>query len=100
MVSAKFTLALALAAGASAEPLEGENVGVHERGWPAAWFDPVVAGEPYARGTCYWGGAAGTWFWIDPRTDLTFVGMIQHRGTAVREVQGISRNLAYQAIVD
>ena len=66
----------------------------------ATVHDPATAGEPYARGSYYWGGAAGTWFWIDPQTDLTFVGMIQHRGTAVREVQGISRNLAYQAIVD
>ena len=66
----------------------------------ATVHDPATAGEPYAKGTYYWGGAAGTWFWIDPRTDLTFVGMIQHRGTAVREVQGISRNLAYQAVVD
>ena len=61
--------------------------------------DPVAAGEPYAKGTYYWGGAAGTWFWIDPDTDLTFVGMIQHRGSAVREVQGLSRNLVYQAVV-
>ena len=66
----------------------------------ATVHDPATAGEPYARGSYYWGGAAGTWFWIDPKTDLTFVGMIQHRGTAVREVQGISRNLVYQAIVD
>jgi len=66
----------------------------------ATVHDPAAAGEPYAKGSYYWGGAAGTWFWIDPQTDLTFVGMIQHRGTAVREVQGISRNLAYQAIVD
>ena len=66
----------------------------------ATVHDPAAAGEPYARGSYYWGGAAGTWFWIDPATDLTFVGMIQHRGTAVRDVQGISRNLAYQAIVD
>ena len=66
----------------------------------ATVHDPATAGEPYAKGTYYWGGAAGTWFWIDPKTDLTFVGMIQHRGAAVREVQGISRNLAYQAIVD
>ena len=66
----------------------------------ATVHDPAAAGEPYAKGSYYWGGAAGTWFWIDPATDLTFVGMIQHRGTAVREVQGISRNLAYQAIVD
>ena len=61
---------------------------------------PPPRASPTPRGSYYWGGAAGTWFWIDPKTDLTFVGMIQHRGTAVREVQGISRNLAYQAIVD
>ncbi len=61
--------------------------------------DHVAAGEPYAKGTYYWGGAAGTWFWVDPDTDLTFVGMIQHRGSAVREVQGLSRNLVYQAVV-
>ena len=61
--------------------------------------NPVAAGEPYAKGTYYWGGAAGTWFWVDPDTDLTFVGMIQHRGSAVREVQGLSRNLVYQAVV-
>ena len=66
----------------------------------ATVHDPAAAGEPYAKGSYYWGGAAGTWFWIDPQTDLTFVGMIQHRGAAVREVQGISRNLAYQAVVD
>ena len=57
----------------------------------ATVHDPATAGEPYAKGSYYWGGAAGTWFWIDPKTDLTFVGMIQHRGAAVREVQGISR---------
>ena len=61
--------------------------------------DPSAAGEPWAQGSYYWGGAAGTWFWIDPQTDLTFVGMIQHRGPAVQEVQGLSRNLVYQAVV-
>ena len=65
----------------------------------ATVHDPATAGEPYAKGSYYWGGAAGTWFWIDPQTDLTFVGMIQHRGTAVRDVQGLSRNLTYQAVV-
>ena len=49
----------------------------------ATVHDPAAAGEPYAKGSYYWGGAAGTWFWIDPQTDLTFIGMIQHRGTAV-----------------
>ena len=35
---------------------------------------------PYGVGTYYWGGAAGTWFWIDPVNDLAFVGMIQMQG--------------------
>ena len=40
------------------------------------------------------------WFWIDPETDLTFVGMIQHpHRPTVREVRGLSRNLVYQAVV-
>ena len=33
-----------------------------------------------AKGTYYWGGAAGTWFWIDPVNDLAFIGMIQNMG--------------------
>lgn len=42
--------------------------------------DPKRAGAPYGRGTYYWGGAAGTWFWVDPVNDLAFVGMIQNMG--------------------
>ena len=61
--------------------------------------DAAAAGEAYADGTYRWGGAAGTWFWIDPATDLAFVGMIQHRGRAAGEVQALSRNLVYQALV-
>ena len=65
----------------------------------AVVHDPAAAGEPYGKGSYRWGGAAGTWFWIDPKTDLTFVGMIQHRGSSVGEVQGLSRNLVYQTVV-
>ncbi len=32
---------------------------------------------PFGEGTYYWGGAAGTWFWVDPENDLFFIGMIQ-----------------------
>jgi CubicO group peptidase (beta-lactamase class C family) len=60
--------------------------------------DAAAAGEAYADGSYRWGGAAGTWFWIDPKTDLAFVGMIQHRGAAVGEVQSISRNFVYGAL--
>jgi CubicO group peptidase (beta-lactamase class C family) len=65
----------------------------------AVVMDAAAAGEPWPNGTAYWYGAAGTWFWIDPETDLAFVGMIQHRGAESGEVQGLSRNLVYQAIV-
>ena len=66
----------------------------------AVVHDAAAAREPYAVGSYFWGGAAGTWFWIDPVTDLTFVGMIQHLGASVQEVQGLSRNLVYQAVVE
>ena len=46
----------------------------------AVYTAPKLAGLPYGTGTYYWGGAAGTWFWIDPVNDLAFVGMIQNQG--------------------
>jgi CubicO group peptidase (beta-lactamase class C family) len=46
----------------------------------AVYVDPKAAGLPYGAGTYYWGGAAGTWFWIDPVNDLAFIGMIQIQG--------------------
>jgi len=46
----------------------------------AVYVDPKTAGLPYGNGTFYWGGAAGTWFWIDPVNDLAFIGMIQIQG--------------------
>ncbi len=41
---------------------------------------PERVGLPYGTGTYYWGGAAGTWFWVDPVNELAFVGMIQNMG--------------------
>ncbi len=41
-------------------------------------MDPQRAGTPQGLNTFYWGGAFGTWFWIDPTNDLVFVGMIQN----------------------
>jgi CubicO group peptidase (beta-lactamase class C family) len=72
----------------------------------AIYTDPVSAGGYYGRGTYWWGGAAGTWFWIDPVNDLIVVGMIQQMsGTGattvagVPDVRGLSRAWTYQAIV-
>jgi CubicO group peptidase (beta-lactamase class C family) len=46
-----------------------------------------------------WGGAAGTWFWIDPLEDLVFVGMRQQFGQRP-DLEKRSRPLVYQAIIE
>ena len=46
----------------------------------AVVFDPPEANLPDGKGTFFWDGAAGTWFWVDPTNDIVFVGMIQRRG--------------------
>ncbi len=46
----------------------------------AVVFDPGAAALPVGKGTFFWDGAAGTWFWVDPTNDVVFVGMIQRRG--------------------
>jgi CubicO group peptidase (beta-lactamase class C family) len=43
----------------------------------AVVFDPAEANLPDGKGTFFWDGAAGTWFWVDPTNDVVFVGMIQ-----------------------
>jgi len=43
----------------------------------AVAFDPSEANLPDGKGTYFWDGAAGTWFWVDPTNDVVFVGMIQ-----------------------
>ena len=61
--------------------------------------DGAASGESWSTGSYYWIGIAGTWFWVDPELDLTFVGMIQHSGVSINEVQQLSRSLVYQAVV-
>ena len=39
--------------------------------------DPERMGVDVGAGAALWGGAAGTWFWIDPANDIVFVGMVQ-----------------------
>jgi CubicO group peptidase (beta-lactamase class C family) len=62
--------------------------------------DPGAGGGYGGEGTYYWGGYAGTWFWIDPVYDLIVVGMIQHRGDGMPDLRALSRSLTYQAIVE
>ncbi len=62
--------------------------------------DPVENGTAYSKGEYYWGGAAGTWFWIDPVEDLVFVGMVQQFAgqPQIPDVRGISKRAFYSAI--
>jgi CubicO group peptidase (beta-lactamase class C family) len=63
--------------------------------------DAAAAGEAVSNGTFSWFGIAGTWFWIDPVTDLAFVGMVQHQSLGTtRPIHALSRSLVYQAIFD
>lgn len=53
-------------------------------------------------GSYYWGGAAGTWFWIDPANKLYFIGMVQRFGQGGPDVdfRGVSRDLVYDALLE
>ena len=67
----------------------------------AVEFDPQLANLPDGRGTFFWDGAAGTWFWIDPTNDVVFVGMIQRLlGPDSPNVEYWSRPLVYQALLN
>ena len=68
-------------------------------------LDPAKAKTPEGKNSFYWGGAFGTWFWIDPTNDLIVVGMMQNqdgsrpdRGSP--QVRPLSRKLVYAALVD
>jgi CubicO group peptidase (beta-lactamase class C family) len=61
--------------------------------------DPRAAGTLEGKGSMSWGGAAGTWFWVDPTNDVIFVGMIQRMGDTGGDPLGsMARTLTYQAL--
>ncbi|HEY0435389.1 MAG TPA: serine hydrolase domain-containing protein [Phenylobacterium sp.] len=67
--------------------------------------DPSRVPTPQGRDTFYWGGAFGTWFWLDPTNDVVFVGMIQNingsvPGGGTPAVRTITPQLTYAALTD
>jgi CubicO group peptidase (beta-lactamase class C family) len=67
----------------------------------AVVFDPPTANLPEGKGTFFWDGLAGTWFWIDPTNDVVFIGMIQRiAGPGTPDLQYLSRGAVYGALVD
>ncbi|MGH9202079.1 MAG: serine hydrolase domain-containing protein, partial [Vicinamibacterales bacterium] len=68
-------------------------------------LDPAKAGVSQGRNTFYWGGAFGTWFWIDPANEVIVVGMIQnqngsHPARGTPPLRSLSQKLVYQALTD
>ena len=68
-------------------------------------MDPAKANLPDGKNSYYWGGAFGTWFWIDPTNDLIVVGMMQNLSgssptAGSPQVRPLSRKLVYAALVD
>ncbi|MBA3270387.1 MAG: beta-lactamase family protein [Acidobacteria bacterium] len=68
-------------------------------------MDPAKAATPRGVNSFYWGGAFGTWFWIDPTNDLIVIGMIQNvNGSNPRgdtpPMRTISPKMVYGALTD
>jgi len=61
--------------------------------------DPTRTGVIGSVGEYYWGGAAGTIFWIDPEEDLAAVVMIQHMNVQV-PLRSQFKTLTYSALTD
>jgi CubicO group peptidase (beta-lactamase class C family) len=61
--------------------------------------DPTALGGNSSEGEYYWGGAAGTIFWVDPVEELIGIVMIQHMNVQV-PLRATFKALTYGAIVD
>jgi len=59
--------------------------------------DAGMASLPGSVGDYYWGGAAGTYFWIDPKEDLFVVYMMQSPKQRVA-VRNLLRDMVYGAV--
>lgn len=62
--------------------------------------DLAATGALGSEGTYGWGGAAGTYFRIDPKEDLIFVLMIQLMPYDHLQARQVFQNMVYQALVD
>lgn len=63
-------------------------------------LDAEAGNFPHPSGSYFWGGAAGTWFWVDPVNDLFFIGMIQifDQGGKSVDTRDISAKFVYEAL--
>jgi CubicO group peptidase (beta-lactamase class C family) len=66
----------------------------------AVVLDPERAKRQVGKGSYWWWGAAGTWFWIDPTNDLVVIGIIQRRGgvPGATNHEDVSRRVVAEAL--
>ncbi len=64
--------------------------------------DADLSVTPYGQGTYFWGGLAGTWFWIDPEHDFYYIGMVQvlPAGGPLADFRLTTANLIYDALAN
>lgn len=62
--------------------------------------DPVRAGYLSSPGEYGWGGAASTFFWVDPQEDLSLVFLTQLLPSVALPIRPKIHQLVYQALVD
>lgn len=65
----------------------------------AVILDPVLSGTMSSTGSYFWGGAAGTAFWIDPEEDIVGIAMMQ-RMRSPRQFRPDLYISTYQAITE
>jgi CubicO group peptidase (beta-lactamase class C family) len=67
----------------------------------AVVLDPERAKRRVGKGSYWWWGAAGTWFWIDPANDLVAIGIIQRRGAVPGSTnhEDVSRRVVAEALM-
>jgi CubicO group peptidase (beta-lactamase class C family) len=64
-------------------------------------INPALTRLPCTQGEFFWGGAASTAFWIDPKEDMAVVFMTQVMGTDARlTLRRDLRTLAYSAMTE
>lgn len=66
----------------------------------AVVLDPEGAKRQVGKGSYWWWGIAGTWFWIDPTNDLIGIGIIQRRGgmPGAANHEDVQRRVIYEAL--
>lgn len=62
--------------------------------------DPALAGRLVGKGTYEWGGAYGTWFWIDPEHDILCIGMTNRRRipSDPRPPEVVAQEIVYRSL--